>query len=772
MSEKTFPARQSVQLTGILALVIVVIIFLVYIPALKNDFVNWDDGMYVYKNTNIRSLNSHSLYWMVTSLYAGNWHPLTWFSHAADYAVWGLNPFGHHLTNVILHGLNTLLVFLLVIQLMLRVRESTQGPSPSKTTLSVLDRPLIAAGVTALLFGLHPLPVESVVWVSERKDLLCASFFLLTILFYLYYTCSVVNKHRWAWCALCLVLFILALMSKPMAVTLPFILLLLDFYPLERLTLSPRIHLSVLLEKVPFFALSIASSVITIIAQHSGGAVVSLEILDLKARLLNSLSSLVFYLNKMAVPVNLVPFYPFPTHINWFDLPYVVATLQVLVITGVCLWMVRKGRYLLFTVCLYYLVTLFPVIGIIKVGIHAAADRYTYLPSVSIFLLMGISVAWVFEKSVVKRLLAALICVCMVLLGQLTVTQIRVWQNSEVMWSYVISVFPKSAYNAYNNLGNAYYEKGELDKAIYEYNRALSLKTNYAGAYNNLGIAYADKGMVDEAIAHYKKALAINPNYAEAHYSLGNTYVEKGEPDNAISEYKKAIDIKPDYADAHNNLGLVYEKEGLLDKAISHYQIVLTGNPNFIEAHNNLGIAYADKDMVDEAILNYKKALALDPNFAEAHYNLGNAYVEKGESDNAISEYEKALAIKPDYAKAHYILGLVYYKKGSYEKAITECTRSLLINPDDAYAHNYLGASYVKKGRVREAIAEFSKAIVLEPGFADAHNNLGLAYFKTGRLDDAISEYTQALAINPTHATAHKNLGDAYSKRGKIDFTP
>ena len=273
---------------------------------------------------------------------------------------------------------------------------ASQSPKePPNATTS-----LLAAGATAVLFGLHPIHVESVVWISERKDLLCALFYLLTISSYLTYTASSSERNRWFWLIVCFVLFILALMSKPMAVTLPLTLLLLDIYPVKRITFHPLStvqNLFPLLEKIPFLMLSIASTIITIMAQDAGGAVRSLDTFPLDARLLNATRALVFYLQKILFPLKLVPFYPFPTNLHWLEVEYFLSGMFVVAITAVCLWMLRQGKLFSFIAWSYYVITLLPVLGIIQIGGQAAADRYTYLPSLGIFILMGVGIAWILD---------------------------------------------------------------------------------------------------------------------------------------------------------------------------------------------------------------------------------------------------------------------------------------------------------------------------------------------------------------------------------------
>ncbi len=664
---------------------IFLITFLIYTPALKNDFVSWDDEVYVCENNHINSLNLRFFSWMLTTFYAGNWHPLTWLSHATDYAIWGLNPFGHHLTSIILHGMNTLLVFLLVMQLMLRGRAMNQVPTPSSVFLSLPTQHLIAAVVTALMFGLHPLHVESVAWVAERKDLLCAFFFLLTLCSYLFYTSSVAAKNRRAWFTACIVFTTAALMAKPMAVTLPLVLLLLDIYPLKRIAFSEGTdkHRKVLLEKVPFFLLIFISALVTVLAQHSGGAFKTLERMPLHFKLLNALHSPFFYLANMLWPVKLVPFYPFPADVRLFDLTHGISGILALTITAACIWLWKRGRILFFTAWAYYLITLLPVVGIIQVGSQAAADRYTYLPSVSIFLLAGIGVSQLFaalghRKSIIISG-GVIVALIFILFGQLTVKQIAIWQDSETLWKHVIKSFPGRLDFAQMGLGNAYARKGEYDKAIEEYEKALALNPTHVEAHNNLGNAYLSKGKYDKAIEEYEKALAGNPSLVEAHNNMGNAYARKGEFDKAIEAFEKALVSNPTHVEAHNNLGNAYMIKGKYDKAIEEYEKALALNPTHVEAHNNLGNAYVRKGEYDKAIEEFEKALASNPNLTGAYLNVGNIYYAKGMLDEAIVQYKKALAINPDFAAAHNFLGKAYYRINNYSMAEDHLDKALAL---------------------------------------------------------------------------------------------
>jgi len=617
MGDKSFLSRQSRRIIWFIGLLVFLVTFFVYTPTLKNGFVNWDDTLYIVENEHIRSLNHQSLSWMFTTFHAGFWFPLTWFSHALDYALWGLNPGMHHLTNIVVHGLNTLLVFFLALRLFLRTKVNYNTLS-SKIDKTTSTQALIVSSVTALLFSLHPLRVESVAWATERKDLLCAFFVLLSLLSYLSYTSSTHGKSRWFWFTTGLFLFILALMSKPMAVTFPVVLLLLDFYPLKRLNRNSTKKLSVVLEKTPFFVLSIIFSVLAIITQKTGGAIRNLEELYFIARLLNALKAVVFYMIKMIWPVQLVPLYRLPSVIYPLDLHYLLSGGAVLGITGMCVWMIRRKKPLWLTAWLYYVVTLLPVIGIIQVGLHSAADRFTYLPSLSFSLIFGLSVAWIWNrisvlrhKMVFRGLILFSTFIVIFILGYLTIKQIKIWQNSKTMWSSVIKAFPEMVPEAYYGIGLFYYEGGKLDEAVSEFEHAIALSPNYAPAHYNLGNTYVRKGMLDKAISEFKRAIALGFNTADVHNNLGGCYGHKDRLDEAISEFKQAIDINPNFEDACVNIGLTYYRKGELDKAIYEYKKAISINPDAARAHYNLAVVYYDKKYYQRAIKHCNRAVDL-----------------------------------------------------------------------------------------------------------------------------------------------------------------
>jgi tetratricopeptide (TPR) repeat protein len=571
---------------------VAVVAFIVYLPSLRNEFI-WDDHQYISENFFIRSLDAQLLKSAFTGFYGSNWHPLTWLSHAVDYAVWGLNPLGHHLTNNALHALNTLVVVFLVMRL-LEAYKKTAGNSRSSEPF-LRNRTIAITGVTTgLLFGLHPLHVESVAWVAERKDLLCAFFYLITLMTYTQYV-SEINasgsifsvslffnkKYLFA-----TGFFILALLSKPMAVSLPFVLLIVDWYALGRIQ-SLKAFWGAAVEKLPFLALALISSTLTILAQEAGGAIRSTEAISLASRLIVAAKALVVYLVKVMLPFHLVPLYPYPKNISLLSLEYIIPVVIVIAITATCIAAMKRQK-LWMAVWSYYVITLIPVLGIVQVGFQSMADRYTYLPSLGPFLLIGIMAATIYEKvsalkqqrviaKVTSFLIVTSILVC---LSYTTIRQIGIWNNSIVFWNYVIHKEPSRMALPHYDLGNAYLSKGLLDKAIEQYRIALSLKPDYAKAHFNLGNTYWAKGRLEMAIEQYETTLKLRPNYAEGYYNLGNAYSSKGLLDKAIEQYRIALSLKPDYAEAHYNLGLSYLEKGYKDLAQREFAIVLRIRPD------------------------------------------------------------------------------------------------------------------------------------------------------------------------------------------------
>jgi tetratricopeptide (TPR) repeat protein len=646
--------RASYYLAAFVSLITLV----VYLSVLRNDFVSWDDDAYVMNNYHILSLNWTFMRWAFFSFYESNWHPLTWVSHALDYAVWGLNPLGHHLTNIVLHAINTSLVVVLCIRLMKTCNERS---APDKKASTLLDerRTMIAAGVAGLLFGLHPVHVESVAWVSERKDLLCGLFYLLSISAYVKYirieveekkaTTRFFNKAYLA----SLLFFILALLSKPMAVSLPAVLLIFDWYPFQRIR-SLKSFRDACVEKLPFIVCSLISSILTIMAQRTEEAMTMMAFVPLWARLLVAVKSVAAYLGKMAVPLGLSPFYPYPKprEVTLLSPRYFFAVILVVGISTVLLVTAKKQKVWL-SAWGYYVVTLIPVSGIIQVGTQAMADRYIYLPSLGPFFLLGLSTAWVWARAdslkkgrqSAKWFTVAVGISLLISLSIVTLKQIVIWKNSMGFWSYVIAKEPNRFPIAYNNRGLAFQTMGQFGRAIQDYTTAITLNPVEYLAYRSRGIAYYEMGQLDRAIEDFTAAIMLRPTRADLYASRGLVFEAMGQFDNAMEDLNKAITLDPSSVDAYLNRGVTFEHMNQLDRAVEDYDKTITLNPSDFLAYTNRGIAFNKMGRVEKAIEDFDKALSLNPSFVKAYIERGDLYQKLGKTELAMRDNQKACSL-------------------------------------------------------------------------------------------------------------------------------
>ena len=621
-----------------------------------NGFISLDDNLYVTKNPNITNgLTYQSLIGAFTRPYAAFWHPLTMISHTIDYELFGLNPAGHHITSLILHIANTLLLFLVL----------------KSATACVLQSAFVAAA-----FALHPLHVESVAWVSERKDVLSTLFWLLTIAAYLRY----VKRGDIYSYTLILITFILGLMAKPMLVTLPFVLMLLDYWPLDRLR-SGRL-LKLILEKVPLLIVSAVWCVITFVVQQRTGTVAGMTMLSLNARVANALTAYLIYLKKTFWPSGLAVSYPYPA-----DAPPIwqtaVCALALLGISAWAVWLGRRYRYLLVG-WLWYLGTLVPVIGIVQVGSHSMADRYTYVPLVGIFIMVGWGIADITDKWRYQK--AVLITAAAIVLSALLVctrTQVRYWRDSISIFEHSLKVTNNDNIMMHNNLAYVLKLQGRFDEAIYHYRQVLRINPKYADAHYNLGLALQVKGELDEALDHYKEAARLKANPVDVYNSIAHILLQKGKADEAVDYYRRALEIMPDDAMSHNNLGLVLRTQGSLEEAVDHFRRALQSKPDFVEAYNNLGNALKAQGKFDEAIVSFQYALKLKPDSVEVCNNL--AYVlaahpdpNKRDANRAVELAERAAGLtKYQNAAVLYTLVISYAAAERFDRA-TETAEKVL----------------------------------------------------------------------------------------------
>lgn len=589
------------------------ITFVTYLPALQNGFV-WDDDLYVLENQNIQTIDLRFLKWSFTSTVASLWHPLTIISFALDYNVWRLNPWGYHLTNIVVHTLNTILVFILTVQLIKIAILWNYNLNKSWQTNKNSEKVLTGGAVTALLFGLHPLHVESVAWIAERKDVLSAFFFLSSLLAYLKYA-SYTGSRRYRFYWACLGSFIMALMSKPIAVSVPVVLLILDLYPLKRLTLQGGLEgmKVVLTEKIPFIILSFLAALATIWAHYIGGGFSSFNVIPFWARIFVATQSLIFYLYKMFLPFNLAPYYPHPGIINPFTIEYVKAFVLFSVIIFFSIRSLKWNR-LFFSVCLYYLFTLIPVLGFVQVGSQAAADRYTYLPSLGPFLLAGVGIGTVVDRCSKLQCRLVVIGALILILGIMvnkTYRQISIWRDSITLWTHDIKMFPNTASVAYNNRGAAQSRIGNYRQAITDFEAAIKINPSYSEASYNIGTLYRESGYNRKAIDFLNMAINYNPRYAKAYNNRGNAYRSMGNYQAAILDYDRAIEINSKDAIAYNNRGASHQAIGNYQQSVKNYFMATELNPDYAEAYYNLGSVYIQLKKVEQARISYQKAADL-----------------------------------------------------------------------------------------------------------------------------------------------------------------
>ena len=666
------------------------------------DFLGYDDPFYVTQNPTVKNgLMTGGLVWAFHGTPTSNWHPVTWLSHMLDSELYGEWAGGHHLTNLLLHIANSILLYVVLMKMTGAAWRS---------------------GFVAALFALHPLHVESVAWVSERKDVLSALFWMLTILAYLRWL-EVRTRGRYA---AALSLFAVGLMAKPMLVTLPFALLLLDFWPLRRLSEGRRL----ITEKAPFFALSAVSSAVTVLVQRAGGAMASLVEVPFPLRFMNALVATVRYVSKTVWPAGLAVFYPMPDAIPLWQAAGAAALLA-----GASWLAVRAARRrpYAFVGWFWYLGTLVPVIGLVQVGQQSLADRYTYLPLIGLFVIVAWGGAELAERLKVPRIAPAVAAVMVVAaLGILTSFQVRHWKDNRALFGHAVEVNPGN-WLAHLNLSAMDAAEGRRDQALAHGLAALRANPASADVHQAVGVALFDLGRMEEAEMHFREALRLNPLLAEAHYNYGNLLSAQGRVEEAKARYEEAIRLKPQLDEAHVNLGVLLAGLGRLDEAGAHYAQALEKAPGSADAHYNLGNLMLRRGRADAALVAYQAALKMKPGFAEARDNLGTALFTLGRTDEAIAQFNEALRLRPAFPKAL----------------------------------NNLGTALASGGKFEEAAARYRQALEIQHGYTEARVNLANALLSMGRLDEAIREYAEVLRAEPDHAAARANMNVALSRKGE-----
>jgi len=649
--------------TAAIVLGLVVLAALPFLIAGTGDFVNIDDNDYVLENRALRSgLSAASLRWALTTFHASNWHPLTWLSHLTDVSLFGLDPRGHHLSSVALHALGTGLLFM---------------------ALARLTGARVLSAFVAAVFGLHPLRVESVAWISERKDVLSGVCFMLLLLAYeRYVRCGGARRYLPV-----VVLFALGLAAKPMLVTAPLVLLLLDYWPLGRLRLgrgesknwvSWRTPLT---EKLPLLALSVASGLITFSAQRAGGAISTLEFIAPALRLANALLSYAAYLGKAVWPAGLAAYYPYP--IGGISAAKIAGASLLIAATSIVVISSRRTRPYLAVGWFWYLVTLLPVIGIVQVGGQAMADRYTYLPLIGPLL----AVTWLATDLARSRGTTTVITtavvgiVVIVSLAVLTTRQANFWRNSEILFRRALDVTGDN-WLAHNNLATFLLKRDRPDEAIEHLNEVVRIAPWYrAEAYSNIGKALFELGRPEEAVVRFRQALHLRENFPNAHFNLGLALAALQRQAEAETEYRAAIRLDLDFPAAHTDLGRLLASLGRRAEAEENYRQAIRLDPEFVAAHTNLGVLLAREGRFQEAETSLREASRLHPEIAEPRSNLGFVLMSLGRHSEAEVAYRDALRRAPDLFPALAGLGRVLNAQGRREEAATLYREALRLNP-------------------------------------------------------------------------------------------
>jgi tetratricopeptide (TPR) repeat protein len=589
------------------------------------ELVNWDDPTYITENpTVLQGLTWANAWWALTTGHSPYWHPLTWISHMIDVSLFGSDAGAYHVVNVVLHTANTLLLF----ELLRRMTGAT-GRS----------------AFVAAMFAAHPLHVESVAWVTERKDVLSTCFWLLASLAYLSY----VRRGSWQRYVGVAVLFTLALMSKPMVVTLPVVFLLLDVWPLGRLSpgtpggwLRAR---ALVIEKLPLVALALATSVATVVIQHRVGAMAGLDALPWQARAANASVGYVAYVWKTVWPAKLAAFYPL------FDTTaagVVLAVCAMLAVTAAVIRFRARHPYLL-TGWLWYVITIAPVIGFLQAGEQGMADRFMYIPMIGLLM----AAAWAVPAMLPGRMAVVRAAGIAVVVASAVAAHAQVahWENSLTLWEHATRVTPDS-YIAYENMGQALRERGRLTEAKASYEKALTHAPRNSPGYaavihNSIGMVLTRDGKISEALGHFEDAVRVNPAFAEAQNNLGNALAAAGRYAEAQDRYREAIRLKPAYSEPRVGLGGSLLRMGKADESIPHYREAVKLDPGLAQAHNGLGGALATVGRVEEAMDEYREALRLKPDLATAHLNIGLLLARRGDVAQARRHLEIAVSIDP-----------------------------------------------------------------------------------------------------------------------------
>jgi tetratricopeptide (TPR) repeat protein len=759
-------------------------------PALSAKALYFDDEQYLTQNQLVQHPSASAAWRFISevtkpSTVEGYYQPLAMISLMLDTAIGGRTDYlrPYHRTSLALHLANTGLIIIFLYLL--------------------FRNPWVAAAV-GLLYGVHPLTVEPIPWVGERKTLLASFFALIALVAYVKYcglriaNYELINpkseiRNPKSWYIICIVCYVLSLLSKPTTTPVAVLLLLLDYWPLRRL------NKSTIMEKIPFFAIAGISSIITILSQGSTAGVVMPGENDSPLRVPFILChNIVFYLWKVVWPANLSAHYPFPEPMTLGNPVVLVGVLGSLLLIAILLVSIRWTRALM-TSWLFFFLAIFPTLGVIGFTIVIASDKYAYFPMVGLLLPPAyfLSKLWSGRRRI--GILAAVLLLASVE-ALATHHYYGFWRDTDTLYGRAVALAPRSAivhYNAANNLA----QEGHVDDAIVLYRKTLNLDPNYAQAHNGLALELMSQGKDQEAMQHFEAALALKPDSAEAENNMGNFLLKAGKLEDAIRHCNKALQLKPEFPQAHHNLGDAYLKAGQLDEAIKHYREAVRLKPASAADQFNLAFALSKQEQFVEAITHYELAAQYRPGFTKAHVNMALALDQLGRLNESIEEWRKARALEPADGYLCHKLGAVliragrldeglkefreaarlapndpeiYYQfaeslagLGRIDDAIKQCEVALKVKADYAPAHSSLSALWLAKGNLNEAMSHAEKAVQIDPHFVEGHINLAVVLTKQGQVDRALGEFKEALRLDPRNVAARNNLGIMLQEHGK-----
>jgi tetratricopeptide (TPR) repeat protein len=648
-------------------------VFAVYGQVWSHEFLNYDDPDYVTANAHVQGgLSAANFVWAFTSTYASNWHPLTWLSHMLDFQLFGLRSGPHHLMNVAIHAISTLVLFAFLWK-------ATGARWRS--------------AFVAFVFALHPLHVEAVAWTAERKEVLSGMFWMLTFVAYLSYT----RQKSLARYALVVAMVVCALMAKPMAITLPVVLLLLDYWPLRRFERERQAAL--VIEKLPLVALAIGSAIVTYLVQQRTGAVSGVDQIPVLNRLANAFASYFVYLVKFAWPSNLAVFYPYPESPQW-----VLTIASALTIAGITAFAIRQARVRPYFAVgwIWFLVTLLPVIGLIQAGAQSHADRYMYLPMIGLTIAIAWGLAdWLERRGWSQTALAAGATAVCAAWAMVTFVDVNYWRDSIAIFERAIQVTDRNAI-AYNNLGSALWDQGRLTEALPKFEMAVMIQPQAPEKQDNLGSALTAAGRFEEAQVHLERALQLSPDLAKAHVDLALAFMRQRKIEDASAHYLTALRLQPDNPEAHYGLGGILVQQGRnqeaqphLEKGIPYLLGKIHASPDSEENRYNLGTLYGMMGRTADAITQFSEAIRLRPDDAETRLNLGTALMAQNRAKEAMDQFASAVRLQPDYVRGHVSLAQALNSLGRDEEALREFNEALRLDPNSAEARD--GINRLKK---------------------------------------------------------------------------